>query len=215
MTPQNPNRGRGPEAAFFLFLTVAFLVAGCGSGPDMAVNEKGGKLFDAEMELYADLGDMGILTPDSVVVVEDTTAHGWIDHIGAPRTVHLSTLRGKYPTADTPKQFPYLYGRNRETSKEVFRAYVAAHELAHIHGPRLKAEMGRPALGVDRRTQEVQADIIALVLLHQTKGLTHKDLGYPLQIEYPHIPNQTVPALQRQYCYIVKETWDVQEMSCN
>lgn len=181
-----------------------------------AVNEKAGPVFDVEKRLYADLDDMGILVPDSVVVVEDTLAHGWVSHLEAPRTVHLTTRRADYPDAKIPDKFPYLFDRNTDTAPDssIFRAYVAAHELAHIQGPRLKAEMGRPALGVDRRTQEVQADIVALVLLHQASGLTYKDLGYPARIDYPHVPDKTVRSLQRKYCVIIRETWDVQNMDC-
>lgn len=202
------------------FLLLAALLVGCTSTKEaptlpasVSANEEAGPVFDTEKRLYARLDELGVLVPDSVVVVKDTVAHGWVDHWNAPETVHLTTNRARYPDAEIPGDFPYLFGRTKMPDAKTFRAYVAAHELAHIHGPRLKAEMGRPALGVDKRTQEVQAEILALVLMHAAYGATREDLGYPASIDYPFIPEQPVATLQRQYCYIVNRTWQA-ELDC-
>ena len=214
---------RQNAALILLLLTLLFVLSmGCASSnqstvetpTDMTVNEKAGPLFDEEKELFSALEDHGILIPDSIVVVKDSLTHGFVKRMAAPNTIHLTTVRAEYPDAEIPRDFPYLYGRTHKPKQGVFRKYVAAHELAHIHGPRLKAELGRPALGLDTRTDEIQSDILALVLLDLVYGLSYEDLGYPAKVDYPHLPDKTVPTLQRKYCIIVQKTWDVEAMNC-
>lgn len=206
-----------------LFLFFSFSLGGC-AGPGqtqaaqkpegMAVNEQEGDVFREELEVYSSLESRGIMIPDSVVVIEADIFHGYVDRIGAPRTVHLGTLREGYPSVDIPEGYPYLFARNASPDESLFRKYVAVHELAHVQAAHLNAEMGRPALGLDSKSGEVQADILALVYLNHLYGTTREDLGYPAEVNYPMIPNKSVRSLQRLYCHIVKETWDVTRMDC-
>lgn len=181
--------------------------------PGVSLNAQAGSLSPAETGLLAELDDAGVPVPDSIVTVQDTLAHGYVDPFEAPRTIHLTTERTQYPDAEIPDAFPYLFARVQRPDAETFRRYVLAHELAHVLAPRLEAEMGRPALGVDRRTTEVQADILALVLLRAAGGETLASLGYPARVEYPHIRSQTTRALERQYCVIVEASWEA-ELDC-
>jgi hypothetical protein len=205
-------------------LLLGAVLAGCsapqtGSDPaptlpqGVAVNAQAGELSPPETRLLAELNAAGIPVPDSIVIVADTLAHGWVDPFTAPNTIHLTTERMRYPNAEIPEGFPYLLGRTQRPDAETFRRYVLAHEIAHILAPRLEAEMGRPALGVDTRTTEVQADILARVLLRAAQEDRLAPLGYPDRVEYPHIRSQTTDALQRQYCVIVEASWEA-ELDC-
>lgn len=204
-------------------LLVVIVLAGCSAGnratdapgpTDMAINEKDGPVFEEEQRVYADLKELGVMVPDSVVVIQDEIFHGYVDRINAPRTVHLGTQRAKYPDTEIGNKFPYLFARMEKPSQSVFRKYVAVHELAHVQAAHLNAEMGRPAKGLHTRSNETQADIIALVYLNHLYGLTYEDLGYPAKVDYPMIPDKPVPSLHRLYCHIVKSTWNVEEMTC-
>jgi len=209
-------------ATLALFLGAA--LAGCSAAQNasvptptlpqgVAVHAQAGELSQSETRLLAELEAAGVPVPDSIAIVADTLAHGWVDPFTAPNTIHLTTERTRYPDAEIPDAFPYLFARTQRPDAETFRRYVVAHELAHVLAPRLEAEMGRPALGVDTRTTEVQADILALVLLRAAGGETLASLGYPDRVEYPHIPSQTTRALGRKYCVIVEASWEA-ELDC-
>jgi hypothetical protein len=213
----------GPTAARLVLLAAAFLFIGAAdtawSQPaekpaGIAVNEEGGEVFVEELRAYRALDSLGIMTPDSIVVIDDDIYHGYVDRIGAPRTVHLGTLRAQYPDVELPDGFPYLFARTGKPTKKTFRRYVAVHELVHVQAAHLNAEMGRPAKGLHTESNEVQADILALVYLNHLYGTTREDLGYPAKVNYPMIPNKSVRSLQRMYCHIVKTTWSVSEMQC-
>jgi hypothetical protein len=200
----------------FLLLLGAFC-AGCAtteqSTLEVPIYEKSGPVTGPERALLAGLKEQGIPLPDSVVIVKDTVAHGYVDHWGAPGTVHLTTAR-RGSDVKIASDFPYLFGRTGRPPEEVRLAHVIAHETAHVHGPYLNAEMGRPALGVSTKTSEVQAEILALVYLDLVMGLGRSELGYPAKVEYPFVPDKSVRALKRQYCFIVKKTWSVEGLRC-
>lgn len=212
-----------PSLVFVFLIIILSLAMGCSttqkakvSVPDgTVINEKEGPVFNPERRLISALSEKGIMVPDSVVTVQDTISHGYVRRIQAPNTIHLTTYREKYPSVEIVDHFPYLFGRTAQPKKKLYRAWIAAHEIAHIHGPRLDAEMGRPALGVDVRTEEVQAEILALVYMNVAYGVTYEDLGYPASVDYPVVPNKSTVALQRIYCHIVQETHDVQGMNCS
>lgn len=204
---------------FFLVLFLSFFVVSLASAQsaETTYHEKEGPVLSEERETMSALNARGILTPDSVVVLKGTegSAHGYVDHMISPPTVHLTTNRTRYPDAEIPREHPYLFGRTHLPSKEIFRRYVIVHETAHVQSSMLNAEMGRPALGLRPNTDETQADILALVYMDLLYDINAEDLGYPEQIEYDFIPNKSVTALKRQYCYIVKKTWSVRKLNCS
>lgn len=181
------------------------------------INEQDGPLTTSEHALLDSLDRHGIPTPDSIVVLADTVGtHGYVDHIGAPRTVHLTTTRMEHPDADTLEGFPYLFGVETTTYSETpAQVHILAHEIAHLLSTHLDAEMGRPALGIHLGTSEIQAEILGLVFMNLAFGMTADQLGFPTTVEYPFIQNKSVKTLQRQYCYITKKTWSVDALDCN
>jgi hypothetical protein len=197
-------------------LAVLFLIPSVCPGQTV-LNEQAGDVTISERVLLRLLDKHGIPTPDSIVVVEDTSGvlYGYVKPFTLPRTVHLTPTRLGHPDADTLGGFPYLYGRKTTTYSETPpQTHVLAHEIGHILGPILNAEMGRPALGVHTSTDEVQAEIIGLVLGNLAFDWTPDQLGFPTRIDYPFVQDKTVKALQRQYCYIIKKTWSVEALSC-
>jgi len=181
------------------------------------IQEIDGELLPSERRLLVALKDAGVPTPDTVKIVEhdgERKVHGYVNSLTQPNTVYLMPERREHPNASDRERFPYLYGRDSASTEQPVEAHVLAHELSHVLGPRLKAEMGRPALGIHVSTDEVQAEILGFVLGHRALGWSYQELGYPAMIEYPIIQNKTVPRLARVYCRMVKATWDTNGFEC-
>jgi len=175
---------------------------------EVAVNDEAGGLTSQEAYLLSGLKQAGVLLPDSISIQRLDALLGSVERIAAPRTVKLAERRTDYPDLNIPQSYPYLFGRDEKPAVEsgLFGAYVLAHEIGHIHGPRLNPEMGRPALGLSPQSDEVQADILALLYMRRVFGVSREDLGYPATVSHPHISDPAVKTLVWKYCLIVNKT---------
>jgi hypothetical protein len=204
-----------------LALTILpILVLGCAStdrayeatAPEgVVVNSEAGDLTDPEAYLLTVMQEKGLPIPDSISIQQFDNLLGGVNHLTAPWTVKLDSRRTRYPNIKIPRSYPYLFAQTHKPSEEkLFPAYVLAHETAHIHGPRLNPDMGRPAFGLHPESDEVQAEILALLYMRMAFGTTRRDLGYPAKVNHPHIPDAVVNTLVWKYCVIVSKTeaWD-------
>jgi len=145
-----------------------------------------------------------------------TKGRGWVK-IFEPNTIYLSPKRGLPPNHTDP-DYPYMMGENHaEVGTVSPQAFVLAHEMAHVLAPKLKPELGRPALGLMAGTQEIEAEIIGLVLMEIAFGSTADEFGFPDMVEYksPNVRDKPVNRLRWQYCKIIKASFRLQTFRCN
>lgn len=178
---------------------------------------KNGPLTENEEKLLRQTRERMIPLPDTIVIKNfaPNNTRGYVK-IMKPHTVYLTPTRGKHPNVSTPPG-PYLYGTTYSpTPSDTSFPFTLAHEMAHVLGPRLDADLGRPAFGMAAQTQETQAEIIGLVLMDLAFETTPGELGFPKKVDYPSdgIRSKPVSRLQYQYCVIIKETWRLTGLIC-
>lgn len=184
---------------------------------NVVLKNEGGKITPYEELLLRRLNAALIPLPDTIIFTDsDKNGKGWVK-IWKPNTVYLSTDRHIIPH-ETPRSTGYLYGVEKyKTSNIPVQTHVLAHEIGHIIGPKLDAELGRPAFGLSANTQETQAEIIGLVLMDIAFGTTAQELGFPKVVEYeaPSIKDKSVKTLKRQYCHLIKSSFKLTKLNCN
>lgn len=215
------------KLASFLLIGVLIILTGCSTTTkvtkknksDHGVNlvNKGDSITVYEELLLRRLDDALIPLPEKIVFTDKASnGKGWVK-IWNPNTIYLSTDRHEIPY-NTPESTGYLYGvKNYKSSEIPIQTHVLAHEIGHVLGPKLDAELGRPAFGLNSNTHETQAEIIGLVLMDIAFGTTADQLGFPDVVKYeaPSIKNKSVKTLKRQYCHIIKSTWKLSKLNCN
>lgn len=182
------------------------------------VVEDADQLMPDERRLLKQLDRKMIPAADTIKLVDSgqNNNRGWVNRMN-PSTIHLSPRRRIHADATEPKR-PYFMGKDPLVPQDKVRhqTHVLAHEIAHVLAPKLKADVGRPALGLLPTTQETQAEIIGLVLMEIAFGVAPEELGFPSEISYAAdaIKDKSTARLRRQYCQIIKTTWRLTGLKC-
>lgn len=185
------------------------------------VTEKADALSWSEKRFLIRLSQERIPVPERIIIEYAPESmggkvRGWVDH-GERWTIHLTPLRRIDPNA-TPPSWPYVMGRHEVYPNGMVspQTFVLAHEMGHMIEPHLRADLGRPALGVLVSTEEIQAEIIGLTLMQITFGISPDQLGFPEKIEYEadYVQDKKTSRLVWQYCEIIKDTWGLASVEC-
>lgn len=182
------------------------------------VTEKVDALTWSEKDFLLRMVEVGIPVPDKIIIETGPEGvNGWVNHMEGD-VIHLTPLRRSDPNAINP-EWPYVMGDRKVYPNGMVRAqtFVLAHELGHLLAPHLKAELGRPALGVVTKTTELQAEIIGMVLMNIAYGVTPEQMGFPKVIEYQadHVQDKRTTQLVWRYCKIFKSTWHLPNVQCS
>lgn len=162
-----------------------------------------GEINESEKILLIELNKKMIPLPKSILIRDSLSHYGLYT---LKEEIMLSRNRKIHP--DSVYNSHYLYGRNNAPdSVHVKDVYILAHEIGH----HIQAKLYVPDYLRPVNTSEVEADIIALVLLEFVFGTSYKTLGFPDEVQTKEISRKT-EIFKNEYKSLIMDTWKIKTL---